>query len=125
VLVAGQIPDLKYVCGTTNGASGNATGLTNGTTYAIGVAAYDNLGNVGVLSPMVCVTPGPIDDFFTLYNEAGGKGGGCELSSGSVDSTVVGDGAGVLLAMGALGLTIVRRRRRASQNKSQGRSGVA
>lgn len=113
VLVAGQIPDLAYQCGKTNGASGNATGLTNGVTYAIGVAGYDNLGNVGKLSTMVCVTPGPVDDFFTLYKDAGGKAGGCAIRRSDEPSRAggpAGEGTGLGLGLGLLALAALRRR---------------
>jgi MYXO-CTERM domain-containing protein len=116
VLVAGQVPDLKYECGKTNGASGNATGLTNGVTYAIGVAGYDNLGNVGKLSTMVCVTPGPVDDFWSVYKQSGGKAGGCTVVPSAPRARVERpeehtEGAGLAVGVGLLGLAALRRRR--------------
>ena len=94
--------------------------MTNGTTYAIGVAAYDNLGNVGPLSTMICVTPGPIDDFFSVYRDAGGKAGGCELSTGSATPSGDSEGAGLLVGLGALGLIVVRRQRRLGAKSESG-----
>ncbi len=122
-LVAGQIPDSKYECGKTNGISGNATGLTNGVTYAIGVAGYDNLGNPGKLSTMVCVTPGPVDDFFSVYRDAGGKAGGCAVrrSAPRAEAPSPGDeAAGIFFGLGLVGTAAVRRRWRVLRERRRG-----
>ncbi|MEO8183015.1 MAG: hypothetical protein ABI895_29635, partial [Deltaproteobacteria bacterium] len=50
--------------------------LDNGTTYAIGVAGEDLLGNPGALSAIQCGTPQRLTDFFELYNQHGDRGGG-------------------------------------------------
>jgi hypothetical protein len=52
------------------------TGLENGIRYAVAIAPYDKVGNVGKLSTLDCATPEDVNDFFDLYREAGGKAGG-------------------------------------------------
>ena len=110
-LTPGTIPTTsEHLCGST--ASGlateaNATGLVNGVTYAVAVAATDTLGNVGPLSKVACGSPQPVDDFFELYRRAGGKGGGGFCAIGAEPSS-----AGLALAGLALGAWLVRRRRR-------------
>lgn len=56
--------------------------LENGTTYAIAVAGEDLLGNPGVLSSVQCGTPQLLTDFFELYRQNDGRGGGgfCSFS---------------------------------------------
>ncbi|MCL2448825.1 MAG: hypothetical protein FWD17_07760 [Polyangiaceae bacterium] len=58
--------------------SGNyiVKGLLNGVNYNISVAAVDNFGNIGPLSPQVCQVPQPVTDFFDAYRGAGGLAGG-------------------------------------------------
>lgn len=56
--------------------SGQATGLSNGQRYAIGVAAVDDDENVGTLSDLVCGTPEPVTGYFEAYRDAGGQAGG-------------------------------------------------
>lgn len=84
ILKPGQDPPTDaYLCGRISGTStsGTAAILTNDRAYAVGVAAYDSLGNVGKLSPIDCDTPQAVSDFFETYREAGGKGGGgCAVS---------------------------------------------
>ena len=88
------------------------TGLKNGATYNVAVAAVDNSGNVGPPSVQGCGKPAPVDDFWKIYREDGGKAGGfCALEAvgspaGSM-LTLVGAGSLVAAAVGR------RRRRRA------------
>ena len=109
-LVAGQVPDEAYYCGSGSGTSGNIKGLKNGVQYSVAVAGVDLVGNVGKLSNVTCASPSPVDDFFKVYRDAGGQAGGgfCTASGG------VGHGAGVsgllLIALAALGGTLRRRR---------------
>ena len=108
VLVAGAVPPTQYACGDsiTDGASLTVKNAKNDRRYAVGVAAVDNLGNPGVLSPLECVAPLPVDDFFKVYNRAHGEGG-CIGGCSSSGQQSAGLAAGVLL----LGIVIVRRRR--------------
>jgi MYXO-CTERM domain-containing protein len=109
--VPGQIPDCAYVCGEADASSGaTAKGLTNGKQYAVGVAAFDDVDNVGDLSTLACSTPVPVDDFFDLYRAAGGQGGNCACGIGG-DGDVL--GAGLLAALGYA--AVARRRRRRVQ----------
>lgn len=117
LLVAGEIPDSTLVsCGSAAKASATATakGLTNLTSYAIAVSSEDILGNVGPLSEIVCGTPAPVDDFFDAYRQAGGKGGGCNVSDGVLDDVASFGLGGVGLGLAGLVL-LVRRSRRASR----------
>jgi hypothetical protein len=107
-LVAGEIPDPQYECGSTTSKVATkvpADGLTNFVTYAVAVAATDSVGNSGVLSAVVCGTPEPIDDFYELYTRAGGKGGGgfCALGADPANGVA-------LLLLAACGALFVRRR---------------
>ncbi|WP_437679938.1 hypothetical protein [Sorangium sp. So ce131] len=116
-LAPGKVPDPSLTpCGRSGKASaGEATGLQNGVEYAVAVAAYDDLGNPGTLSPLACATPVDVDSFFELYREAGGQAGGGFCSVGGP----VGAGRWVPLPLGAvvagaaLGLWRRTRRRRA------------
>jgi len=109
-LTPGTIPSSKYQCGSTASkvaTDTTADNLQNGVTYAIAVAAYDELGNSGVLSSVACGTPQPVDDFFELYRRAGGRGGGGFCAIGQEPSS-----AALALLGGGLALALVRRRRR-------------
>jgi hypothetical protein len=85
------------------------TGLQNQVTYNVVVAAVDNSGNVGPPSVQACGTPAPVDDFWKIYREDGGRAGGfCALEA-------VGSPAGstlTLVGLGSLALAAVGRRRR-------------
>jgi len=88
------------------------TGLENGATYNVVVAAVDATGNVGPASPLTCDYPAPVKDFWKIYRDAGGKAGGgfCALET-------LGAPAGSAVAFGSLGAllaAILRRRRRAT-----------
>jgi hypothetical protein len=78
--------------------------------YSVAVAAIDGVGNAGKLSNVTCQTPSPVDDFFQVYRDAGGQGGGgfCSVPG------AIGHGAGLfglaLLAVGAVA-TLLRRRK--------------
>ncbi|AUX21400.1 hypothetical protein SOCEGT47_018820 [Sorangium cellulosum] len=125
-LVPGEIPDLDstYRCGSTGkGSAGEATGLRNDVLYAVGIAAYDTIGNPGVLSALACGTPKDVDGFFELYREAGGKAGGgyCSVTG------PVGAGRWVPLPLGAVAagaalglLRSIRRRRSRSSAEEHG-----
>lgn len=111
-LVSGERPDEQYRCGTVTGqlaTQGEAEGLVNGVTYAVGVAAVDDVDNAGPLSEIVCGTPQVVDDFFELYRRSGGKGGGgfCQISSERAGGWL----AVMVSALGALGWRRSRRKR--------------
>jgi hypothetical protein len=84
------------------------TGLTNGTTYTVVVSAVDAFGNIGPPSNEACDYPAPVNDFWTLYRQAGGQAGGlCALEAvGAPASSTVAFGA-----IAAMVLSLVRRRR--------------
>lgn len=103
------LPNEKYLCGSVTGASANsgeATGLENGTTYAVAIATVDRVGNIGRLSKIGCGTPTLVTDFFELYHAEGGKGGGGFCTLGRR-----GDSGAVVFVLGALAMRLLRRRR--------------
>ncbi len=120
-LTPGALPSEEFLCSWIAGpAVRNApTGLgddlavsvTNGTSYAVGVAATDYLGNVGRLSALSCATPEPVITFFEHYRGSGGRGGGgyCSMSLGPLPA-----GAAIAALLSGLvpALAFVRRRRR-------------
>jgi hypothetical protein len=77
-LVPGELAPVGLgPCGDTQSTTqGLAQGLTNFVRYAVAVAGYDDVGNVGPLSGLACGMPEPVDDFFDLYRKAGGQAGG-------------------------------------------------
>ncbi len=101
---------VTQINGTTN-ASGTVQGLTNGTSYDVAVAAFDQFGNAGTLSNVVCASPAPIDDFWKVYNQDGGNAF-CALE-------VVGKrGGGAAAALVSIaGLIFLRRRRREKRER--------
>ena len=89
--------------------SGPATisGLNNSTVYAVGVAAYDKVGNVGEVSNVACATPQAISDFFSIYRQEGGQaGGGCTVARPGEGAV-----AFAFAGMAMLGLGLASRRR--------------
>jgi MYXO-CTERM domain-containing protein len=115
LLYQGDNPDPALKCGQVTGlttTTGRVTGLVNGDIYSIAIAGYDAVGNVGKLSNVVCEEPWPVDDFYKLYREAGGQGGGGFCSVGSVGQSAGMAGLG-LMGMAAIA-GLVRRRRKGS-----------
>jgi hypothetical protein len=111
-LFPGKDPPESHLCGRTSGditRNGDAEGLENGTTYAVGVVGVDIRGNIGPLSPLDCEKPVLQTDFFELYRKWGGKGGGgiCSISHDNALSPALGLGTMSLLSLGLL-----RRRKR-------------
>jgi len=109
VLIPGQEPDPANLCGSGTGTSGSISGLTNGVQYTVAVAAFDSVGNSGKLSNTACATPSLVDDFFTVYRDAGGKAGGgfCSFSSAGAPPRLFGL---AMLALAALCCAIRWRR---------------
>jgi hypothetical protein len=85
-LTPGVRPESALKCGEANETSNAITtgaNLDNERLYAVGVSGEDIVGNAGPLSALGCGIPKPLKDFFELYNEAGGPGGGgfCSVSN--------------------------------------------
>lgn len=110
VLIPGELPPLDYRCGYATGRTvrngqtadygddGGLVEIVNGTRYAIGISAADQIGNEGKLSDIVCATPEEVTSFFDRYTEAGGRGGGGYCGYSAVDMS----GARYLAALVAL-----------------------
>ncbi len=114
LLRAGQRAPLGYSCGLASETSGTlqTSELVNGTTYAVGVAGQDILGNAGALSDIQCGTPLVLDDFYEMYTESGGRGGGgfCNLSFTRQSSE-----QGRLMALGLFFAALLWRRTRSRE----------
>lgn len=107
-LVPGEPPPSEdFFCGSSGpqAKSVDATGLTNFVPHNIAVAAVDEIGNVGPLSPLTCATPKPVTGFFEAYRAAGGQAGGGFCTFSRRPST----GAGLLAALALAGLLHRRR----------------
>lgn len=78
---AGQAADNLVECATVSGltaVSAQAPGFTVGTLGAVAIAAFDNVGNLGPLSTVVCGQTEEVTDFFEDYRNSGGTAGdGC------------------------------------------------
>ncbi|WP_437915719.1 hypothetical protein WME73_11575 [Sorangium sp. So ce302] len=116
LLVSGEIPDAKYQCGSVGRASrGEATeNIVNGRSYAVGVAAYDQVGNAGPLSAISCATATDVDGFFEQYRDAGGQAGGgfCSIEGPVGAGRWAAAPLAAVAAGAALGLLRRSRRRR-------------
>jgi hypothetical protein len=88
-----------------------ASGLTNGVTYAVAVAGVDDFFNSGNLSALDCETPELVTGFYEAYRWAGGKGGGGFCAIAGTRSHVSATG----FALIALGLIARRVRRRTAK----------
>jgi hypothetical protein len=121
-LVPGALPPTGLQpCGTETSRTathGNATGLIEGTRYALAVAAVDELGNPGVLSNVACGIPEPVTDAFEAYRGSGGGGGGgfCGVATiGQTQHRPLGTllplGAAVALGCGSWARRSARRKR--------------
>ena len=77
-------------------------GITVDTTYFVTVAAESSSGNLSLVSEAVSATTVPTQDFWEIYQGAGGQeAGGCSSTKGTAG----------WLAFGALGLLALRRRK--------------
>jgi len=95
-------------------ADGGTMSLVDGHQYAVAVAAYDQDGNVGLVGPLVCQTPEPIQDFFGAYNADGGQGGGGFCSIGKAGGS--GERTDFVFLVAAAGLARLLRRRERSRS---------
>lgn len=89
---------------------GSIQGLTNATTYAVAVAAYDSFGNIGDLSGSVCGAPEQTSGFWERYEGAGGTAGGGYCTVHAVG--LPGAPAATGFAFALIGLAALRRRKR-------------
>jgi hypothetical protein len=110
-------------CGKTVGSS-QVSGLTdaileNHTRYAVAVAGYDKVGNIGPLSVPTCGEPIPVDDFWDLYtaSEAGPNMCQCSLEQSAGLPISAGFAGGMLAAI----TLVLRRSRRTRQTKALAR----
>jgi hypothetical protein len=95
------------LAGESNGTA-KITGLIDGVTYNVAVAAVDNSGNVGPASTQECDYPAPVNDFWDLYRDAGGGAGGgfCALGGPAVGGPPEG-GAGTPVGLALAGCAAV------------------
>ncbi len=101
---------------TNSAKKAEAGGLTNGVTYAVGVASVDSFLNSGNLSSLDCASPEPVTGFFEAYRQAGGGAGGGYCSVGASPSRLLAGG----VAFAALGLVLRRLRARTSTASDRG-----
>jgi hypothetical protein len=116
-LAGGVIPSAtllsSYLCGQAGDPIAvdlTVSGLINNKTYAVAVAAYDQLGNVGPLSNVACQMPQKILGFYDLYTAAGGTAGGSSFCAVRAPGKRTALTMAGLLALAVAAL--VRRRRR-------------
>jgi hypothetical protein len=104
-----EVPEDAKECGKVNSTLATeitATGLENGTSYAVALVAQDKLGNIGKLSEVSCAVPKEVTGFFEAYRAAGGQGGG-----GFCSFAPARHGVPALLGLALAGLALLRRRR--------------
>lgn len=87
IIAEGARPPDGYSCGLVGKETSTilTDELVNETVYAVAVSGQDVHGNAGVVSDIQCGTPTELNDFFEVYNQNGGPGGGgfCNLSPSS------------------------------------------
>ena len=92
------------------------SGLTNGVTYAVGVAAQDAFLNNGTISDLQCQSPTLLNDFFETYRNDGGLAGGlCSLDNLGAPA----GGATFALVSCATILALTRRQKRDDRAKKE------
>jgi hypothetical protein len=111
----------KYICGSPSGlgTSYNITTDYNGNplmdnqTYIVGIAAFDQVYNLGPLSQLQCIAPQPTNSFFPTYCMDGGAGcvGGCGSCNVGSRTDPIWPALGVA-ALAAVGLAVRHDRRR-------------
>lgn len=102
--------DPLYLCSGLISASTTShriTGLQNGITYGVGVAAIDRYGNISPITDIQYATPVPSVDFYTEYRDDGGQaqGGFCAIARGHGRTHAI-----VGLGLVGLALLLVTRR---------------
>jgi hypothetical protein len=114
IIRSGRRPPIGFSCGVAGETSTTlrTDRLTNNTTYAVGIAGQDAVGNAGVLSQLECGTPIELDDFYEIYSRNGGLGGGgfCTLPRAPQRPS-----HGSLIAFGGLVALLGLRRARTSR----------
>jgi hypothetical protein len=113
-LVQGALPTIPS-CGKVTGLAtthAQVDGQTNNVQHGIAVAGYDQVGNVGVLSNVACITPGPITDFFQTYRDAGGQAGGGFCNTSAVGAFTRAAPLWPWLVLCGVGISRLVRRRR-------------
>lgn len=108
----------RFLCGSVTGNTGSSLiadsfggrPLENGTTYAVAVAATDQFGNNGPLSPVVCEFPEATNDFWDNYGRAGGQAGSTCAATGAIGAPA--GGIGLLAVFGGVVVSFARRMRR-------------
>jgi hypothetical protein len=99
----------------TGATTTTVSGLVNGSSYDVAVAAFDSFGNVSALTSVACGTPSTINDFWTTYNESGGNASSCTLGAqGAPAASILGAVSGLT---GGLALLRRRKKRGASEQK--------
>jgi hypothetical protein len=116
-LLGGVIPSATllsgYLCGQASDPIAvdlTVSGLVDNKTYAVAVAAYDQLGNVGPLSNVACQTPQHVLGFYDTYTAEGGTAGGssfCAVRAPGAKTALMMAG---LLALAAAAFVLRRRR---------------
>ena len=86
--------------------------LVDGHQYAVAVAAFDDTGNVGLVSNLACQAPAAVVDFFNAYGSAGGGAGGGFCSLQAPGAPAFGSALGTVLGVAAVAFVRRRRRRR-------------
>jgi len=114
-----EIPS-TYLCGTVTGNGQNraivesfldgGTSIKDGTRYAVAVAAFDGIGNVGILSDLACVTPARVTTFWDrcVIDGCAGGGGFCSLLGPGLPA----GGSLFGIGIGATALAFARHRRK-------------
>jgi hypothetical protein len=109
----------KYSCGSAGLTATTAliSGLNNSERYAVALASFDLVENVGTLSSVQCGTPQPVNGFDEAYRSAGGSaddGGFCSVGLRSAAARARLWPAAVFVSVLALAQSRRRRRRAAS-----------
>jgi hypothetical protein len=96
------------------------TGLQNGITYGVAIAAVDKYDNIGPLSSISYGTPIPTVDFYSDYRKDGGvaPGGFCALAGWQKRGSA-------LVTIGMVGLALIAVRRRRWKRRPPGSGGLA
>jgi hypothetical protein len=117
----------QYSCGpganlgTQTSSEAILSGLKNGVTYVVGVAAYDVVGNIGPMGvgsgANMCGEPAKGLDFFDVYKQDGGGAGGGFCSFDKTQP--VGTSAFAIVGLASL-VSIIRRRNKNKSKTSRG-----